>query len=110
MKIAKTDNVMRAMLIEKEAPEKAVQRLMEALDATTPQGWPDHRNRITAACSVLYQVDGKPVERRHQINESRTGSVPLTELLKSPAAREALMAELQKYPEMRAALVDPVAD
>ncbi len=109
MKIQKNDNMMRAMLLEKEAPGKAVARLMEALDATTPQGWPDHRNRITAACSVLYQVDGKPVERRHEIRENRSGTVPLSELLKSPAAREALMEELAKHPEF-ARLMKPDAE
>ncbi len=100
----KTENMMRSMLIEQGAPAIAVARLMDALDAETPQGKEDHRARIQAAVAVLHQVDGKPVERRHEIRETRSGAPSLPELMSSPAAREALRLELRRHPEVMAAL------
>lgn len=84
----------RDALIEADAVKKAVAVLMEALEATTPQGWVDHRNRIDAACRIMDRIDGRPVERKEQKNMNLNWAPSLDQIMQSAGAREELQRQI----------------
>ena len=53
---------------QRSAHEDAADRLLAALDATTPQGWPDYRRRLRAALAIINIVEGKPAKRRQIVH------------------------------------------
>lgn len=55
---------------------KAARRLWQAMDAKTPQGWPDYRNRITAACEVRDTCHGTPDKAKAPAKEAEGDKLP----------------------------------
>jgi hypothetical protein len=97
---------LHKLLEEHGARGKALAALLAALNATvgrydpkTKTLWqePDHRVRASAAVDILCFTDGKPIERREQVNISLNGSQQAQEkLLSSPALREAIRKKIEE--------------
>ncbi len=97
---------LRILLEDHGARGKALAALMEALNATigryepkTKTMWqePDHRVRASAAVDILCFTDGKPVERREQVNINIDGNDEAQrKIIESPALRAAIAAKIQE--------------
>src|SRR5687767_9541298 len=55
---------------------KAARRLMQALDATLPQGWPDYRSRIYASIQMRDTVEGTPDKRKVPVKPASDSKAP----------------------------------
>ena len=104
-------NELRSLLKEHGARARALSVLMEALSATravycpktkTMYQEPDHRVRASAAVDILCFTDGKPIERREQVNINLDGSEKAQErILSSPSLRDAIRRKIDEAETMR---------
>lgn len=99
---------LETLLTNSRAREKAVAALEAALKATRtvycPKSKelieePDHRVRAAAAVDLLCFTDGKPVERRENVNiniDGQDAKAVEDKMLSSPAMRAALKRKIEQ--------------
>lgn len=85
---------VRDALHARDAVKKAVDRLMEGMDAITATGTPDWRNRRESSMAALAYAEGRPIEMVWQVTEKVDDGPSLKSLLRSPATRETLRSLL----------------
>ncbi|MEI7532878.1 MAG: hypothetical protein WCK57_00780 [Verrucomicrobiae bacterium] len=104
-------NNLQKLLENAGARGRALNALLGALEATrsvycpktkTMVDEPDHRVRAAAAVDLLCFTDGKPVERREQVNINVDGSEEAQrKILSSPALRAAIRKKIEEADDQK---------
>ena len=98
---------LESYLIQRNAIERCAKRMIEALDAETPQGNPDFRSRIQAAQAIMDRIEGKCVERQQVMIHKTTGAPSMEKLLSNDAGVESLRRLLAKADAKKKAKAAP---